>query len=193
MLAAALDVLREHGPTGLRVRTVAERSGTSTTGIYTHFGNKQGLVDALFVDGFDRFDAALATTPDDPDPRAHLIARALRYREWALDNPTHYMLMFGASVPEYHPSEASFVRAYDSFLDLVRCVEAMSATGQLREGDPVEYAAHMWATIHGYVMLDLRGMSVMHPDEQAAAYRRGLDHVLDGIGAPGVAPSTLTA
>jgi AcrR family transcriptional regulator len=182
LLEAALDVLREFGAEGLRVRAVADRAGCSTTGVYTYFGSKQGLVDALFVDGFERFDAALATTPPDDDPLVHLRARAVAYRRWALDNPMHYMLMFGGSVPEYEPSETALTRSYESFLDLVRCVEAVAADGQLRAGDANDFAAHLWATIHGYVMLDLRGMSVYDETRRADAYHRGLHYLIDGIG-----------
>ena len=43
----------------LTVRNVAAAAGCSTTGVYTYFGGKDGLVDAIFVDGFEKFDAAL--------------------------------------------------------------------------------------------------------------------------------------
>src|SRR3954453_21336417 len=84
---AAIAILRRHGAGALTVRSVATAAGCSTTGVYTWFGGKHGLVEAIFVDGFERFGAAL-------DGAAGATEMAMVYRTWALANPTHYMVMF---------------------------------------------------------------------------------------------------
>lgn len=181
ILAAALSVLSEDGAAALRMRTVAGRAGCSTTGLYTHFGSKQGLVDALFVDGFERFDAALASTRQHRDAVQYLAARCMTYRRWAVANPTHYMLMFGGSVPEYVPSEPAAARAMQSFDDLVTTVACAAATAQW-PGDPVTLAYHVWASIHGYVMLELRGMPMTPSAMAEETFRDGLQMTLHGLG-----------
>ena len=84
----------------LTVRNVASEAGCSTTGIYTYFGGKNGLVEAIFVEGFESFDAATAPFMEVDD----LAGGCRAYREWALANPTQYMVMFGRAVPDFVPS-----------------------------------------------------------------------------------------
>ncbi|MEJ7799359.1 MAG: TetR/AcrR family transcriptional regulator, partial [Ilumatobacter sp.] len=56
LLEAALAVLRRDGAAALTVRALTEEAGCSTTGVYTYFGGKHGIVEAIFVDGFESFD-----------------------------------------------------------------------------------------------------------------------------------------
>lgn len=181
MLASALVVLRRDGAAGLRVRAVAEQAGCSTTGVYTHFGSKNGLVEALFVDGFERFDAALAEVSGLPTPLAHLAAVAERYRHWAITNPTQYMVMFGGSVPEFTPGDSARHRALRSFIDLTGWVHAAMTSGELVDDDPASVAYHLWATIHGYVMLELASMNPTAHRANAAIYGAGLDRLINGL------------
>src|SRR5262245_7208073 len=88
ILAAALMLLRRDGEAGLRVRTVAAAAGCSTTGVYTWFGGKHGLIEAIYVEGFEAFKAELRAVPPGPSPLAHVRALAHRYRAWAVTDPT---------------------------------------------------------------------------------------------------------
>ena len=49
-------VLQRDGAAALTVRNITAEAGCSTTGIYTYFGGKHGLVEAIFVEGFESFD-----------------------------------------------------------------------------------------------------------------------------------------
>ncbi len=182
MLAAAVVVLRRDGAAGLRVRAVAEQAGCSTTGVYTHFGSKNGLVEALFIDGFERFDAALAEVSGSTTPLNHLRAVSLQYRRWATQHPTYYMVMFGGAIPEFRPSEAAQLRSLQSFAELTRWVHEAMTSGELRGEDPEWVAYHLWATIHGYVMLELASMNPT-PEPSEKIYSMGLDRVINGLGA----------
>lgn len=180
ILRAAVDLLRREGPTGLRVRTVAAAAGCSTTGVYTWFGGKNGLVEAILLEGFERFDAALAQVRRRGGARGYFLARMRRYRTWALENPTHYLVMFGDSVPEFEASVETLLRTLRSFEDLVAFV-AESIDGGLIAGDPADVAFHVWATIHGYVMLELTGHHPPSVGDPGAAYDRALELLLAGL------------
>ena len=52
-LDAALSVLFDRGVTALTVRGVAEAAGASTISVYTRFGGRSGLLDALYERTFD--------------------------------------------------------------------------------------------------------------------------------------------
>lgn len=165
LLRAAVAVLQQDGAAAFTLRRVTEEAGCSTTGVYTYFGGKQGLVDAIFVAGFDSFDDALSDALAGDD----LEAAGRVYRRWALDNPTHYMVMFGRAVPEYEPSAEAMDRALASFVGLTDSVARVGG-----EPGAAERAYHLFATIHGYVMLEMSGMGAPTPSTPDELYERAL-------------------
>src|SRR6187455_3008895 len=99
LLEAALQLLEERGPGALRIRDLSEAVGKSTMGVYTHFGSKQGLLEQLYLHGFSRLEDRLRTVRSGGDARQELVAFALTYREFALDNEALYGLMFERATP----------------------------------------------------------------------------------------------
>jgi len=165
LVRAALTVLQRDGAAALTVRNITAEAGCSTTGIYTYFGGKPGLVEAIFVEGFDSFDRMVK-----PELLANDLPGAGRaYRRWALANPTQYMVMFGRAVPDFLPSPDAQSRALESFTDLAEAI-ARVAPGH----DYVERAYHVFATVHGYVMLELAGMGPPTPEGSDQLYERAL-------------------
>lgn len=164
LLAAALTVLQRDGAAALTVRNITHQAGCSTTGVYTWFGGKHGLVEAIYLEGFESFDRAVSSRLEAED----LIAAGQAYRRWALANPTQYLVMFGRAVPDYEPSDAARRRGLASFGLLV---DAMARHGA---ADPAAAAYHLYATVHGYVMLELVGMGPVDPDRLDAYYASGL-------------------
>lgn len=155
ILDSAVRILADEGATGLTVRAVAEASDCSTTGIYTYFGGKDGLLEAIFRDGVRRFRAHVGAEDEVPGAdAADRLRRAMRrYGEWALANPTHYLLMFAPS--GFDASPESRTEAVAGFEDLVRRVAAVAPDLPGPEVDRAAY--HLWAALHGHVMLRLTG------------------------------------
>lgn len=171
LLDAALTVLRRDGAPALTVRHIADEAGCSTTGIYTHFGGKQGLVEAIFLEGFESFDEAVLPSYEVGD----LVAAGRAYRRWALANPTHYLVMFGRAVPDFTASDPAMERADRSFAALIDAVAAHGAT------DPEAAAYHLYATVHGYVMLELVDMGPVERGERDGLYEAGLLAAVTGL------------
>lgn len=172
LLDAALTVLRRDGAGALTVRSITQQAGCSTTGVYTYFGGKHGVVEAIYVDGFESFDRALT-----PAYQAREFVESGRaYRRWALTHPTQYLVMFGRAVPEFVPSQAALERAVQSFGLLIEAVRAVS-----RGGDIETQAYHVFATVHGYVMLELVNSGHVDPIELEALYEAGLQHVMRSL------------
>ena len=165
LVAAALTVLQRDGAAAFTLRSITREAGCSTTGVYTYFGGKHGLVEAIFLDGFDSFDAAVSPGLDTGD----LLAAGRAYRRWTLDHRTQYMVMFGRAVPDYAPSDAARDRALLSFARLAEGVQR-AAPGN----DVAERAYHLFATVHGYVMLEMAEMSAATEEESEALYERAL-------------------
>jgi len=173
ILDAALAVLARDGEGAFTVRRIAEEAGCSTTGVYTWFGGKAGLVDAIFVEGFEGFDAALAGPYAQGDTAE--VGRA--YRRWALANPTHFLVMFGRAVPGVRPGDDALARGYRSFVSLVDHVRSHHA---LLDDEAFAWAYHLNAGIHGYVMTELTGMSPA-PDRVEELFELGLSRLLEPL------------
>lgn len=171
ILDAALLVLSRDGESAFTVRNIAREAGCSTTGVYTWFGGKAGLVDAIFIEGFESFDAALRPAYATADPAES--GRA--YRRWALDNRTHFLVMFGRAVPDVRPGDAALTRGYESFLRLVDHVQAVRP--DLDDAGAFDWAYHVNATVHGYVLTELTGMSTA-PHRAEELYELGLSRML---------------
>ena len=165
LVRAALTVLQRDGAAALTVRNITAEAGCSTTGIYTYFGGKQGLVEAIFVDGFESFDRTVQPKLLAGD----LPAAGRAYRQWALANPTQYMVMFGRAVPDFMPSPEAQARALQSFGDLADAIARISPGD-----DHTERAYHVFATVHGYVMLELAGMAPPTREGSDQLYERAI-------------------
>src|SRR5580698_3836208 len=94
LLASASDILESEGPDALSVRRIAAAAGVAPMGVYNHFESKFGIVDALFMLGFERLSTALADVRAIPDPLEALVESGRRYRALALAQPMMYQLMF---------------------------------------------------------------------------------------------------
>jgi len=119
-----------------------------------------------------------ANLPTD-DPLADLRRGAVCYRDTALANATHYMVMFGGAVPGFVPSDASHELAHAAFGGLVARVARCTDAGIL-VGLPDELAEVLWGSIHGLVMLELVGIDPLGSDP-SARFSRALDALFDGF------------
>lgn len=173
LLRAAAALLAAEGPGALTVRRIAAEAGYSTMGVYSRFGGKDGIVEALFVDGFQALAAAMAAVPETDDADADLMESGRAYRRFALEHPTSYSIMFERSVPGYEPSEAAVVIAAGTFELLVGRVQRAMDAGAIAGGDVDETAQRIWAAVHGWVSLEIHGLLKID-DAGGAAYERSL-------------------
>jgi AcrR family transcriptional regulator len=157
LLTAAGALLAEGGPEALTVRGIASAAGVSTMGVYSRFGGKEGVVDALLGDGFSALLEAMRQHPPTADPRADLVTCSRAYRRFALDNPTRYQVMFDTVLTGYEPSAESMRRASDSFDQVCDRVQRALDAGVVGGFEAHEIAASVWATCHGLVSLELVG------------------------------------
>ena len=152
LLDAALRLLEERGPGALRIRDLAAAAGQSTMGVYTHFGSKQGLLEQLYLHGFQLLEDRLDDVPsEDGQGREDLSAFALAYRAFALDNEALYGLMFERATPDFVPSDASRLAGLATFEMLATRV----ADWRPDFTDPASDAHLVWATMHGLVSIEL--------------------------------------
>jgi AcrR family transcriptional regulator len=179
ILEAASELLSKEGASALSVRRIAAAAGCSTMGLYSRFGGKDGVVDELYAEGFERLVAGMKANPPTDDPLADLRRGAGCYRETALANATHYMVMFGGAVPDFVPSDASHELAHAAFDGLVAKVARCTDAGILH-GAPAQIAELLWGSIHGLVMLEIMGINPLMSDP-AARFEHALDVLFRGL------------
>src|SRR5580658_151668 len=107
LLEAASELLEREGPDALSVRRIAAAAGVAPMGVYNHFASKSGIIEALFIQGFERLGEAMVTLGDIADPLEALLEGGRRYRDLARAHPMAYRLMFAEAVSGFEPSDAA--------------------------------------------------------------------------------------
>ena len=178
LVDAAEVVLVRAGPTGVTVRAVAEEAGVAPMGVYSRFGGKDGLIEALLIRAFDGLRAAV-TARGETDPVERLMQSGRRYRAFALAQPQHYTVMFGQARSGEVMTERVQQHAGAAFGELVSHIEYAMTSGAIAPGDPHDVAQQIWSSIHGAVALELNGL-VLTPDP-GATYERLLHLLVNGV------------
>lgn len=105
---AARRQLATEGAAGLSLRAVARELGMVSSAVYRYFGNRDELLTALIVDGYNAVGAAVEEA-EAACPRGDFAARWLAacraVRDWALAHPHEYALVYGSPVPGYQAPE----------------------------------------------------------------------------------------
>jgi len=183
LVDAGLELLDRHGPAELTVRRIAEAAGTSTMGVYTKFGGRTGVLEAIYRQGFELLRLALGAVPHAEDAIRHILDLALAYRRFAIANPALYAFMFEQPVPDFDPNPTLRVEVLDTtFGLLVTAVQRATAQGALPDGDPVHTSVLVWCLAHGMVSLELtHAASSPQPGRFPASPEAGERILLDGV------------
>ncbi len=166
VVEGAIRILETEGHTELSVRRVAAEIGASTRVLYTAFGDRAGLIEALATEGFDRLTEQLRAAPARSDPSARLVGLAHAYLAFAREQPTFFALMFGAPFAEVFPTKQSRTIARASLEPLIEAVAYARTHSLLDAGDPVTTARTMWSAMHGPAHLEAYGWLTRHETDQ---------------------------
>lgn len=103
IVAAAEEVFAGRDPNDVTFEQVAEAAGVSRALVYNYFGDKGGLVAAVYQRSSQRLDDALdrVTTPAD-DPADRVRAVVDRYLQFATENAAAWRLL-GSAEAAVHP------------------------------------------------------------------------------------------
>ena len=168
-------LLSEEGAAALSLRRLATATGTSTMAVYTLFGDKRGLLAAMYRAGFERLGAAMSSAVAGiDDPLSALAELGLAYRRAALANPHLYDLMFGRPVAAFDPDPADRETAEATFRPLVDAVQRCMDSGVIVAADAERVASYLWAVSHGMVSLELAGQLADDLAARDAAYTDAL-------------------
>ncbi len=152
ILNAASELFLEGGASALSVRAISKRAGLSTIGIYSHFQGKQGILDALYIEGFGYVSNAVNVEEQEEGPLERIIIAAERYLQMAAHHKAHYKLVFGEGDSSYEPSEEAKSAGRTAFEELVNQAAKALPDG-VSWAQKQEFAVGIWALLHGYVSL----------------------------------------
>ncbi|GAA1419787.1 hypothetical protein GCM10009601_17200 [Streptomyces thermospinosisporus] len=179
LLASAERTLRTKGITALSLRELAREAGVSHAAPGRHFKDKQALLDALALVGYDRLEQAL-NAADDPElplePRLTALARA--YLRFALDHAELLELMYARKHdPDAHEQMTAAVDRTVGSLE--RVVADAMRRGEIIEDDPARLTLVTGAGLHGLASLAAAGM--LAPEEALESIGELVHHMLYGI------------
>ena len=167
LLRAAEKALEKGGVQSISLRELSRELGVSHTSPRRHFADKQALLDALALRGFERFDEALARALGQrgQDFKGRLTEMARAYVGFALKHPALLSLMFEAKHRPDAPreileaSEKAFSRAPATFAE-------GQITGEVVPGDPARLAILVFSALLGLVSIStdgkFKGVSLDH-------------------------------
>jgi AcrR family transcriptional regulator len=143
ILAAAAEVIAREGVGGLSLRAVAKDLGVSHTAFRRHFGDREGVLNALAVQGHRLLAAELTAAGD-------FLEAGVAYVRFAVGHPGHFTVMFRPDLLDNSDPELGAARAA-SFAPLAAGVAG------LRLADEEAAQVTGWAVAHGIATLALTG------------------------------------
>ncbi|MCP2257644.1 transcriptional regulator, TetR family [Streptoalloteichus tenebrarius] len=136
ILEAAARLLAESGGEPVSTRAILTEAGVGAPTLYHHFGDKEGLFEAVVRYGFEEYLARKRELPSSGDPVEDLRRGWDAHVEFGCAHPAFYALMYGRARPGRQPSAATEATAL-----LVGLLERVARAGLLRV--EVEWAARM--------------------------------------------------
>ena len=177
ILNAASSLFLAGGAAALSVRAIAKHAGVSTIGIYSHFHGKQGILDTLYIQGFqlveqamsggiDNYidgcidDKAISAADELNNSVARVMLAARNYLELAETHEAHYKLIFGEENGSYSPSKEAKQASIEAFKALTSVTTIiLPPTASTEEQQSA--AMQIWALTHGFVSLKHHAVSAI--------------------------------
>ena len=189
-LIDATDVLlAERGVAGFSLREVARRSGVSPAAPAHHFGDAQGLLEAVATLAFEGLTAALeaGNARGGSDPVARLREQGVEYVAFARRHPGRFGLMFRTGVARGPDLERAGHAAFSTLENGVRDLFGVPR-GKPLNAAQWEALVGIWSVVHGYAHLALAGQFSAGGTKTGRAHADGavravLQRQLDGLAA----------
>lgn len=149
ILDATEALLVEEGFERFSMRRLAARCGYTAPTLYHHFGDKQGLLDAVVEERFRLVLERLRGVRRRSDPADTLRAMLHELVRFGLENPTHHRLLSMARAPG--ASEPASARAAREALEAP--LAELAGRGRLAVRGVEQAATFLWVVLHGFVSL----------------------------------------
>ncbi len=166
LLTTATALLTSEGADAVTVRRVAAETGTTTRAVYSLFGDKEGLLRALFNEITDSMRCHHLAVPVRDDPVAEIAGLAAAYRAAAREHAALYPLYLGRPPHNLRPTAEDIAEAFSSQARVLDAVRRAVDSGRFPGRTPEAICVQLWALVHGLASIELCGYL---GDEQQAA------------------------
>jgi AcrR family transcriptional regulator len=174
ILDATQELLVDDGYEGFSMRRLAARCGYTAPSIYHHFGDNQGLLDAVVEERFQLILERLRQVRRRRDPADTVRAMIGEFVQFGLENPDHYKLL---DLPR--PDDAPQPPSGERVRELIHVqLEDLDEAGRLTSGSVDEAEQFLWCVITGLLRLQIGHAS----DEWSPSLSKfGVDAALRGL------------
>lgn len=158
LMAAALTLIEEKGPTGFTLSEAAKRAGVTPAAVYRHFEGREDLIAEAAQQGYDIFADLMehAYQSGQPSALAAFEATGRAYLAFARKFPGHYIAMFESGISVNRSPELAAASARANAV-LEKAADDLSQHIPAEKRPPASmFSAHIWAMSHGVVELFAR-------------------------------------
>ena len=203
---AALEQITSEGAGALTLRGIARAIGMSPAGLYRYYDGLDAIITELITDAYNALaDAVTAAMATDEPATVRLRAGILAYRQWSVDHPNRFLLIFGTPIPGYAapergPTVEANRRIGAAFMSvLIECWRrgefSMPERDRPAQPGEIELASlaapdlpptsvgaflGTWAHFHGMVTLEIINQLDWTYEDPAAFYQAEVDELIAG-------------
>lgn len=134
VIDAALSVAEDRGLEALTIEALVETSGVSNGSIYHHFGSRDGVIVAVFLDSFERCISSLTPALDERPARQVVPDLVHRYLNWIEHNPVRGRFIYAAATSKSMRSSAQDTLHHKNtiFTPIAEWFATRAARGEIR-------------------------------------------------------------
>ncbi len=206
----AWNEITDKGAPSLSLRAIARDLKITAPAIYNYFPRRDDLVTALIVDAFTSLGKSQMESIESISAsklEARLTALGLAYRDWAINYPQRYQLIFGTPIPGYEaPEDVTLPAAAWALVPLIETLQGLYDGGKLRterlakltpalksmlvawrefvneSGSQVHievlYLAFViWSRVHGLVTLEIGHQNPSFIIDPGEVFRREIENI----------------
>ncbi|MCU7937550.1 MAG: TetR/AcrR family transcriptional regulator [Candidatus Thiodiazotropha sp. (ex Dulcina madagascariensis)] len=153
LMESAVKRLAKGGIENLSLRSISREIGVSQTAPYRHFSNKNELLVALAIRGFEELTHEMVRADRDEDICIRLRQISIAYISYARKNPEIYRLLFGTGIVDRDDYHSLCVAGDETYFVLVNLIDEGIKSGVFRNMPTMYLANSVWSLVHGLATL----------------------------------------
>ncbi|MCB8944480.1 MAG: TetR/AcrR family transcriptional regulator [Ardenticatenaceae bacterium] len=164
ILHATLAQFSEHGLVNTTIAAISQRSGASVGSIYHHFGDREGVLYALYDQCFTTcFNELKQTVESETSARAGIMALVSHYLGWIASHPQCGRFMYEVSGGDHLPNHYDQIMTFKAefYASIMQWMQPHIASGKIVALPPWAYDVIMMGPAHEFARRWLAGMREM--------------------------------
>lgn len=158
LISHALSLISEVGYEAVSLREIARSAGLSHMAPYKHYRDKDALLAAIVVQGFEKLSEKFLDIEQNVlSPNDRFMKMGEAYIHFGIDNPQQFKLMFSGYLKKSDEYPLAKEKSEACFAFLIRLIEYCQFHSYISKGPVDEISAFIWSQIHGFSSLWIEG------------------------------------